>query len=105
MEESDRFGGSQLVAGRRDSRSRSYVVWMARESVGPERDHHIWIDLTDQLRREPDQDSIVDFGEPAIRIVEAPRLGDPELPARRIKLFLPDRFQGRPGCASTLHVN
>src|SRR6266545_8315474 len=95
MEESDRCGGSHLVAGRGDRCSYGYVVWMPGESVRPERDHHIGIDLSEHLRREPYQDLTVDFGEPAIWIVETSRLGEPELLAGRIKLLLPDCCQGR----------
>jgi hypothetical protein len=64
MEESDRCGGPHLLAGRGDRCSYGYVVWMTGESVRPERDHHIGIDLAEQLRREPDQDLTADFGEP-----------------------------------------
>ena len=88
MEESDRGGGSHLVAGRGDRSSYGYVVWMTGESVRPERDHYVGIDFADQLRREPDQTMPVDVGEPAIRIVETSRLGEPELFSGRSEFLL-----------------
>jgi hypothetical protein len=79
MEESDRPGGSNLVAGRGDSCSYGYVVRMTGEPVGREGDHHIRIELAEQLRGEPDQDPTVDPGELAVVIVEASGLAEPEL--------------------------
>ncbi len=89
MEEPDSLSGSPLIASRGDRCSDGYVVSMTGETVRPERDDHIGIDLTEQVRYDPDQDPTVDIGEAAIEIVEASRLGEPEFDSGRLEFLLP----------------
>src|SRR6478735_11133996 len=94
VEEPDRCARSHLVAGGRDGCAHGYVVCMTGESVWPEGDHHIRIDLADQLRSEPDQNLAVDLGESAVWMVETSGLGEPELDSGRSELLLPHCSQG-----------
>ena len=72
---------------------------MAGEPVRPECDHDIRIELVEQLRCEPDQ-VLVDVRESAIRIVEAPSLGEPEFLAGRLEFALSNDAQ----CGSGRHA-
>ena len=77
------------VAGRGHGGADGDVVRMAGEPVRPERDHHVGIELVEQLRRQLDQDLRVDVGQLAVRVVQTPRLGEPQLLPRGVELSSP----------------
>src|SRR4051812_47770040 len=97
MEESDRSGGSHLVAGRGDRCSDGYVVWVTGEAVRPEGDHDVGIDLADQFGREGDQGLKVHLRQAAVWIVQTSCLDEPELFPGRLEFLLTNCSQGGPG--------
>src|SRR5919197_3000279 len=97
MEQPDRGRGSLLVTGCGDGCPYRYVIRMARETVRPECDHYIGMELAQHPGRQLDQNPTLDVCQLAVWVVKTSGLGEPQMLTRSVQLALPGCCQRRPG--------